>query len=125
MILGIGIDQCDVRRMRRRLDGPTDGFVSSVFRPAEITYCMSKHLPEEHFAARFAAKEATVKALAAAGGQGSFWQDIEIIHEQDGRPRLELGGRLRELAEGLGLRTLHVSLTHTAETAAAVVIAEG
>ena len=58
---------------------------------------------------------AVVKALAAAGGQGSFWQDIEIIHEQDGRPHLELGGRLRELAEGLGVRTLHVSLTHTAE----------
>ena len=79
MILGIGIDQCDVRRMRRRLDGPTDGFVSSVFRPAEITYCMSKHLPEEHFAARFAAKEAFFKALGTGWRGGLKFSEIEVI----------------------------------------------
>ena len=125
MILGIGIDQCDVRRMRKQLEASVDGFVASVFLPAEIAYCTHKHRPAEHFAARFAAKEAVLKALATGGGAGTFWQDIEVVKEADGRPRLELEGRLRELADGLGVRTIHVSLTHTADLAAAVVIAEG
>lgn len=124
MILGIGIDQCEVRRMHRQLDPPANGFVTSVFRPAEIAYCSAKHHPAEHFAARFAAKEAALKALAAAEGEGSFWLDMEIINESDGRPRLELGGRLGELAGKLGVRTIHVSLTHTADLAAAVVVVE-
>ena len=124
MLLGIGIDHCEVRRMQRQLDPPANGFLTSIFRPAEIAYCSAKHRPAEHFAARFAAKEAALKALAAAGGTGSFWLDMEIINEPDGRPRLELDGRLGELAHGLGVRTIHVSLTHTADMAAAVVVVE-
>ena len=124
MILGLGIDQCDVRRVRNRLD--TDpGFTASVFLPAEISYCSAKRHPAEHFAARFAAKEAVVKALARAGGRGTFWLDIEIVHEPGGQPRPVLSGRLGDLAAGLGVRTVHVSLTHTADHAAAVAIAEG
>ena len=125
MILGIGIDQCDVRRMSRQMDSPEDEFVTSVFNPAEIAYCTQKHRPAEHFAARFAAKEAVLKALAGAGGEGTFWQDIQIVNEPSGRPQVALDGRLRVLADELGVRTIHVSLTHTAELAAAVVIAEG
>ncbi len=125
MILGIGIDQCEVRRLSRQLESPADEFIAAVFRPGEIAYCTAKHSPAEHFAARFAAKEAVLKALAAAGGQGTFWQDIEISNDPDGRPRLELNGRLRQLAAELGVQNIHVSLTHTAELAAAVVIAEG
>lgn len=125
MILGIGIDHCDVQRMKRRLESSGSDFTASVFLPSEIAYCRGKHRPAEHFAARFAAKEATLKSLAAAAGQGTFWQDIQIANEPDGRPRLALNGRLRELAVKLGVRALHVSLTHTADLAAAVVIAEG
>jgi holo-[acyl-carrier protein] synthase len=124
MVLGIGIDQCDVPRMRRQLETPANGFVEAVFLPAEISYCLGKHRPAEHFAARFAAKEAALKALAVGGGEGTFWLDIEIVNEPGGRPRLELSGRLRALAEELGAGRIHLSLTHTAETAAAVVIAE-
>lgn len=124
MILGLGIDQCDVHRVRSRLD--TDpGFAASLFLPAEIAYCTSKRHPAEHFAARFAAKEAVVKALANAAGRGTFWLDIEITHESGGQPRPVLSGRLGELATGLGVRSIHVSLTHTADMAAAVAIAEG
>ena len=125
MILGIGIDKCEVGRMHRQLETDADGFVSAVFLPAEISYCTAKRHPAEHFAARFAAKEAAVKSLAAAMGQGTFWHDLEVSHEAGGRPILTLSGRLRELADGLGVRSMHVSLTHTAEIAAAVVIAEG
>jgi len=125
MIIGIGIDQCEVGRMQRQIAAADDGFVTSVFLPDEISYCTDKRHPAEHFAARFAAKEAAIKSLAAAGGQGTFWHDIAVIREPDGRPLLALSGRLRELADGLGVRTMHVSLTHTADLAAAVVIAEG
>jgi holo-[acyl-carrier protein] synthase len=125
MILGIGIDQCEVGRMQRQLAAAEDGFVTSVFLPDEISYCTNKHRPAKHFAARFAAKEAAIKALASAGGQGTFWHDIEITSEPDGRPLLVLSGRLGELADRLGVCSLHVSLTHTADLAAAVVIAEG
>ncbi len=125
MILGLGIDQCDVSRMRDQLADPTEDFINTVFLPAEITYCTSKHHPAEHFAARFAAKEAVLKALAGGDGQGTFWLDIEIAKEANGRPRIELAGRLGHIAEGLGVRALHVSLTHTSTLAAAVVVAEG
>lgn len=124
MILGLGIDQCDVSRLRDQLSDPTAGFISTVFLPAEITYCTGKHRPAEHFAARFAAKEAVLKALAGGGGQGTFWQDIEVTSGPNGRPRIRLAGRLHKIAEGLGVQTLHVSLTHTSTLAAAVVVAE-
>ncbi len=124
MILGVGIDQFDVARMHKQIEASMDGFMTSVFLPAEISYCNKKHNPAQHFAARFAAKEATLKALATTGGTGSFWLDIEIINETDGRPRVELNGRLRELATGIGAKTIHLSITHTADQAAAVVIAE-
>ncbi len=124
MILGIGIDQCEVRRMQRQLDPPANGFVASVFQPGEIAYCNGKHNPAQHFAARFAAKEAALKALAAVGGKGTFWLDMAVLNEPDGHPRLELGGRLGELAGRLGVRIIHLSLTHTADLAAAVVVVE-
>jgi holo-[acyl-carrier protein] synthase len=125
MILGIGIDQCEVRRMRRMLEVSPDEFVENVFLPAEIEYCTPKHRPAEHFAARFAAKEAVVKALAAGGAEGAFWQDIEVVRAANGRPRVELRGRLRAVAARLGVRTIHISLTHTTDLGAAVAIAEG
>lgn len=123
MILGIGIDLCDVRRMKRQLETDS-GFVADVFLPDEIAYCSPKHHPAQHFAARYAAKEAVVKALASAGGAGTFWLDIEIIRNPDGQPRAELRGRLRELADGLGVANIHLSMTHTDDTAAAVAVIE-
>jgi len=125
MILGMGIDLCEVSRMRAKVQAPADDFVTQVFLPGEIAYCGTKRYPAEHFAARFAAKEAVVKALAGANGGGSFWQDIEIMNEQDGRPVVRLHGRAKEMADALGVRRVFVSLTHTRDLAAATVILEG
>jgi len=125
MILGTGIDLCDVSRMEAKIKAPADEFVAQVFLPGEIAYCGSKRYPAEHYAARFAAKEAVVKALADTGGKGSFWLDIEISNEQDGRPVVRLHGRARELADALGVRRVLVSLTHIREMAAATVVLEG
>jgi len=125
MILGTGIDLCEVPRMQAQIQVPAADFVAQVFLPGEIAYCQGKRHPAEHFAARFAAKEAVVKALAATGGQGSFWLDIEIRNEPDGRPAVTLHGRALEMADALGVRRILVSLTHTREMAAATVVLEG
>ena len=125
MILGTGIDLCKVARMRDKIDANDVGFLTSIFLPSEITYCEAKHDPATHFAARFAAKEAVVKALADAQGQGSFWLDIEIRNEEDGRPVVRLHGRAHEMADRLGVRRVFLSMTHTREMAAANVVLEG
>jgi len=125
MILGTGIDLCEVERMRDKVSADADHFLEAVFLPAEIAYCQAKHHPAEHFAARFAAKEAVVKALADAVGKGSFWRDIEITNEEDGRPVIRLLGRVREMADRLGVRRVLVSMTHTRDLAAATVVLEG
>lgn len=124
MILGIGTDLFDVDRMRRQLDSDAD-FAASVFTPAEIEYCTAKRHPAPHFAVRFAAKEAVVKALADAGGEGTFWLEAEVLRRDDGKPGLELSGRLADCAAGLKVRRIHLSMTHTDHLAAATVVLEG
>jgi len=124
MILGIGIDLCDVVRMRQKL-GTDPGFVESVFLPGEIAYCRGKHDPAQHFAARFAAKEALLKSLADAPGSGSFWHDAEVVRESTGKPGFVLAGRLAGLAARLDVARTHLSLSHTPELAVASVVLEG
>jgi len=125
MILGTGIDLCEVSRLQAKIKAPADDFIAQVFLPGEIAYCGNKRHPAEHFSARFAAKEAVVKALAGAGGKGSFWLDIEIKNEPDGRPVVMLHGRAKELADALGVCRIFLSLTHTRDLAAATVVLEG
>ena len=125
MILGTGIDICDVRRLQSQLALADDGVIDDVFTPAEISYCRGKRFPARHFAARFAAKEAVVKALAAGGGQGLFWRQIEILAADGGRPEVRLSGRIAELAAGLEVARVWVSLSHDGEVAVAGAIVEG
>lgn len=125
MILGIGIDICDVRRLREQLARPDDDVMAAVFSAAEVAYCQGKRFPAQHFAARFAGKEAVVKALAATGGSGMFWQDIEILPQSGGQPVVRLSGRAAELAAGLGVARVWISLSHTGDLATASVVLEG
>jgi holo-[acyl-carrier protein] synthase len=124
MVLGIGIDLCTVARIQKELDAPGRGCLEAVFTAAEIAHGESRPHPAAHFAARFAAKEATLKALAGGGASGSFWLDIEVESDDDA-PRLVLHGRVRKIAEDLGVRRLHVTLSHDRQLATATVIAEG
>jgi holo-[acyl-carrier protein] synthase len=124
VILGTGIDLCEVARMGAKVGAPAADFLTRVFLPAEITYCQTKRHPAEHFAARFAAKEALVKALAGSGARGSFWQDIEVVNHPDGRPEIQLHGRIRKIAADFGVRRVFVSLSHTREMAVAKVVLE-
>lgn len=125
MILGIGIDLCEVARMRRLLDRFGDRLLARVFTPVEREECLRRRDPAEGFAVRWAAKEAGSKALGTGFRQGVAWSDFEVVHEPSGRPTLRLAGGAAEIAaRRWGSHCWHVSLTHERRHACAVAIAE-
>ena len=125
MIVGIGVDIEEVERIRGAIERHGERFVRRVFTPGEVAYAEDKAHPFSSYAARFAAKEAAMKALGTGWDHGVRWRDIEVANEPGGRPRLSLRGRAAEVAEELGCRSIHLSLSHTRETALAEVILEG
>lgn len=124
MILGHGVDLAEVQRVRRSVERFGDRFLERVFTRAELEYAGDGPRRDEHLAARFAAKEAVFKALGTGWAQGVSWTDIEVVRKASGRPVLVLHGRAREMAEAIGVRTWHLSLTHTGTMAMASVFAE-
>jgi len=116
VILGVGIDVVDVARFGATL-ARTPNLAERLFTPDEL------RRPVASLAARFAAKEALAKALGAPGNLS--WQDAEVITDGDGRPWLEVRGTVRERSDLLGVRSLHVSMSHDAGIASAVVVLEG
>lgn len=125
MIAGTGIDICEVPRIAASIERFGDRFLQRVFTPQEIRYCQSKKNSVERFAARFAAKEAAMKALGTGASRGVTWRSIEVGHAPGGRPILRLSGPARQIAEQLGVTRISLSLTHTEATAMAMVIFEG
>ena len=123
MILGLGMDLCEVDRIRRLLEKDRSRFVRRVFRESEVAYCDARRRPALHFAARFAAKEAFLKALGRGWRLG--WTQVEVVRGGEGKPDLALSGRAAEAAARRGVRRIHLTLTHTEKTAAAVVVLEG
>ncbi len=125
MIVGIGVDLTPIARMAQALDRHEGRFEAKLFTPGERADCLA-HGPTnaaQHYAARFAAKEAACKACPSLRGQE--WHDVEIVREADGRPRLRLHGAAAEAAARVGVQHMHVTLTHAADAAIAVVVAEG
>lgn len=125
MILGTGIDITEVPRIQHALDRYGDRFLKRVFTPEEIRYCMGKPNAAERFAARFAAKEAGMKAIGTGLRGGVTWKDMEVIRLPGQRPQLRYYGRAAEIATAMGYKRVHLSLSHTAEQAIAHVILEG
>lgn len=117
-VVGVGVDIVDVARLTRALDRTPD-LAERVFADGERTYASGS---VERLAARFAAKEATAKALGAPAK--ARWRDIEVVVAVDGRPTLVVSGRTADLAAAAGIRSWHVSLTHDGGMAVAVVVAE-
>ena len=117
--LGIGIDLVEVSRIRALLERSGDRFKERVFTPDEIDYCDSCADAAMHYAARFAAKEAMVKALGTGFTEGINWKDIEVRRNEKGAPSLCLHGQAAQVAEGLGVRQTFLSLSHTDTTAGA------
>ena len=125
MITGSGIDLCEVARIKQAIERHGRRFLERVFTPREIEYAERKANRYERYAARFAAKEAGMKALGTGWRRGVRWQDFEVTNLASGRPTLILHGRAAEIARELGVEHISLSLTHTAEQAMAMVILEG
>ena len=123
-LAGIGCDVVEVDRLRRELARPDGGFRDDVFTPSEIAYCAGKRWPERHFAARFAAKEALLKALGTGARRWSAWREVEVVRDGAGAPSLTLHGRVHRRSADLGVRRVRVSLAHTATVAMASVVLE-
>jgi holo-[acyl-carrier protein] synthase len=124
VIVGSGVDLCEVPRLRTAIERHGDRFKQRVFTDREIAYAESKANRYERFAARFAAKEAGMKALGTGWRGGLGWRDLEVTNLRTGRPTLAFHGKAAEIAKRLGVRNVALSLTHTAEQAMAIVILE-
>jgi holo-[acyl-carrier protein] synthase len=124
MILGIGSDLVQVERIRKSIAHYGDRFLNRVYTERERAYASSRANSAERYAARFAAKEAGMKAIGTGLRRGITWKDFEVINETSGQPTLRLSGVALEISETMGVERISISLTHTAETAFAVVILE-
>ncbi len=126
-IVGTGIDVVEVARIERALTRPATGerFRRRVFTEGEIRYCESRGRPRyQSYAARFAAKEATMKALGTGWNRNAGWHDIEVVRERGGPPGIALSGNAAAFARKKNITRFHLSITHTAGQAIAHVIAE-
>ncbi len=124
-VIGHGIDAIDVERIARSLADHGERFLERVYTPGERTYAESSKRRDEHLAARFAAKEAVMKALGTGWRAGIAWTDIEVVPLASGQPTIHLHGQAANLAAGLGIEEWSLSLTHTRAMAMASAIATG
>jgi holo-[acyl-carrier protein] synthase len=123
MIVGLGIDMIEVERVREKL-GKSNGFREKVFSLSEVTYCEAQGSKDEHYAARFAAKEAFLKASGYGFQLGLELADIEVLHDSLGKPVIKLRGHFAEEAVKNNWNKIHLSLSHLKSMACAVVILE-
>jgi holo-[acyl-carrier protein] synthase len=125
MILGTGVDLAEVDRIRRSIERYGARFIERVYTAREIAYVERKANKYERYAARFAAKEAGMKAIGTGWKHGVRWQDFEVTNLPSGKPTLALHGVAAAVAAELGVKSVALSLTHTAELGMAHVILEG
>ena len=124
MIVGTGVDLAEVPRIRASIERFGARFIERIYTPAEIAYVERKANRWERYAARFAAKEAGMKAIGTGWRHGVGWRDFEVANLPSGKPTLRLHGVAARVAEKLGVRNLSLSITHTAELGMAHVILE-
>lgn len=123
MIIGTGCDLVEVARIKKAIENPR--FLQRVYTQAEIDYCLARGRQQTmSFAARFAAKEAAAKALGTGFRQASM-RDVEVINDALGKPTIRFGGHFQKMAEDLGCKYYHLSLSHTKEYGFAQVVLEG
>jgi len=124
MIHGIGTDFVEVSRLERILKEWGDRFLDRVYAHDEIEYCKNKAFPAIHFAARFAAKESFLKSLGIGLGMGVKLKEIEVRNNTLGNPELKINEKVVSILDNLGVKAIHLSMTHTREHAHAIVILE-
>ena len=123
MIFGTGIDIIDISRIKKAIDN-NDGFVKKVFTSSEVEYCNSKKKYAESFAARFAAKEAFLKAIGIGWRDGIGFSDVEVCNNELGKPELVLHNLAHKFCEDNNIGNISVSLSHSKDLATAIVILE-
>lgn len=124
VIVGVGVDLAEVPRIRASFERFGAKFRDRIFTPLEIAYCESKANKYERYAARFAAKEAGMKAIGTGMRRGVRWVDFEVANLPSGKPTLRFHGVAAQYAERLGVTNIALSMTHTSETSLAHVILE-
>jgi holo-[acyl-carrier protein] synthase len=124
MIVGMGLDIAEIDRIEAAIVRHGAPFLERLFTPREVAYCEKHKNRFERYAARFAAKEAAMKALGTGWTSGVRWRDIEVGREPSGKPTLRLQGASREIADRLGVKNISLSITHSGNLALAQVIFE-
>lgn len=124
-VAGIGTDLTKISRFSRFLEQEKTALLERLFTISERDYAMQKRNPAPHLAARFATKEAFLKALGLGLRDGISWQDMTVVHDELGKPSLQLRGRAREIFDQRSLSMLHLSYSHDGDYAVATVVLEG
>lgn len=124
-ILGIGTDIIECLRIAQMIERHGELFIRRVYTDHEIAYCSTKKSATQHYAGRWAAKEAVLKALGTGWRRGISWRDIEVRNQASGAPTIALRGGAREVFEESGIRNMHISISHCRSHATAYAIAEG
>jgi holo-[acyl-carrier protein] synthase len=124
MIVGLGLDVAEIDRIEAAIKRHGAAFIERLFTPAEAAYCQRYKSPYERYSGRFAAKEAAMKALGTGWARGVRWRDIEVVREPSGKPTLELRGVARSIADGLSVKHIALTITHSGNLAIAQVIFE-
>ncbi len=122
-IIGIGTDITECLRIAQMIERHAELFINRVFTPQETKFCQSRKHATQHFAGRWAAKEAALKALGTGWRRGIRWRDVEVISEGKGAPTIELHGEARNVAKQLGIDRVMLSIAHCRSHATAYAIA--
>ena len=124
-IIGIGTDIIECDRIADMIDKHGDLFIERVFTPGEIEYCSPRKAASQHYAGRWAAKEAVLKAMGTGWSKGIHWTDIEVLNDMGGKPRIRLGGVAREKCEQMHVSEMLISISHCRSYATAYALAFG
>lgn len=124
MIVGLGMDIAEIDRVEQVLTRRGPAILERLYTAREVAYCESHKNKFERYAARFAAKEAAMKALGTGWTRGVRWRDIEVVNAPSGKPTLRLEGVARQIADGLRARNISLTITHSGNLAVAQVIFE-
>jgi holo-[acyl-carrier protein] synthase len=124
-ILGIGTDIVECLRIGQMIERHGELFITRVYTDIEIQYCQSRKAATQHFAGRWAAKEAILKAIGTGWRKGISWRDIEVRNDIGGKPIVELKGGARDVADGMGIASVLVSISHCRSHATAYALAVG
>lgn len=124
-VIGIGTDIIECSRIGRMIEKHGDVFLNRVYTQEEIAYCSGRKAANQHYAGRWAAKEAALKALGTGWAHGIQWTDVEVVNQQGGKPIMILAGRAHEISQQMGISEMMISISHCRDYATAYATAVG